>query len=251
MKKKTKRGFVRFSTSQCSMSRHKKSFSWRSTEENSAKPTVCNPCPTAGRHGVTHTTQKPTTYVYIYGGKRVYVPGREQKSRVVNGGETTPPLVHPTALWTRPVDTPLEKSRLRGRAWPPEVNRWKTIENVIRDNQLSTYWPRLSFSRSFLSRSLKLKLIHRKKATSLTIGQSSLQSSGLFIKIIDQNVLIKELSEISMNGKLTNFIVWFSFHRRCRWLGRLILLFAAFLLLIVRTLTPSWQYDIDMYVQFH
>lgn len=181
MKKKTKRGFVRFSTSQCSMSRHKKSFSWRSTEENSAKPTVCNPCPTAGRHGVTHTTQKPTTYVYIYGGKRVYVPGREQKSRVVNGGETTPPLVHPTALWTRPVDTPLEKSRLRGRAWPPEVNRWKTIENVIRDNQLSTYWPRLSFSRSFLSRSLKLKRIHRKKATSLTIGQSSLQSSGLFI----------------------------------------------------------------------
>lgn len=130
MKKKTKRGFVRFSTSQCSMSRHKKSFSRRSTEENSAKPTVCDPCPNVGRHGVTHTTQKPTTYVYIYGGERVYVRGREQKSRVGNGGETTPPLVHPTALWTRPVDTPLEKSRLRGRAWPPEVNRSKTIENV-------------------------------------------------------------------------------------------------------------------------
>lgn len=113
------------------MSRHKKSFSRRSAEENSAKSTVCDPCPNLRRHGVTHTRNQRLTCIHI-ADMRVR-SCREQKSRVGNGGETTPPLVDPTDS----VNTPrgyapeiLKWSWLRGRAWPPEVNRSKTIENV-------------------------------------------------------------------------------------------------------------------------
>lgn len=114
------------------MSRHKKSFSRRSAEENPSKSTVCDPCPNLRRHGVTHTRNQRLTCIYI-ADMRVRRSCREQKSRVGNGGEMTPPLVDPTDS----VNTPrgyapeiLKWSWLRGRAWPPEVNRSKTIENV-------------------------------------------------------------------------------------------------------------------------